>query len=137
MFVPKIMFCTDQNRIKSFIIWGDAIPLVLPKVDILVLIKDKLAPFRIFSKKPVVSIVDYNKAKELFPNEEVNSEQGLSYIMLRYNNPPKNIIDFFVNQKPGKIQGIAVDQILDAELVVKAKESAASMKKTFNTELES
>lgn len=127
IYVPRIMFCKNQNQIKSFIVWGDAIPIVLPKVDLVVLVKDKLASFRFFFKKPVISPVDYHEVEDLFPPEEMYSEQGLSYKILEYYRPPQTIREFYMKQQPGNIQGISVDRILDDELVVKAKKSASSM----------
>ncbi len=133
LFVPRIMFCEVQNKVNSFIVWGDAMPIVLPKVDIVVLFKQQLAQFRLFSKKPVISPVAYKEVTGIFPPEEIRSEEGFSYRMLTYNSPPPNILDFFAKQKPGKIQGISVDHILDDELVDQAKESASSLE-TFDFE---
>ncbi len=128
VFVPRIMFCREQNEVKSFVIWPDAIPMVLPKVDKVILYKNELAPRRFFSKQPVTCLVDHEAAQSFFPSQQLCTEEGLSYRQLFHDQPPQNILEFFVKQKPVTIQGVAPDSIFDAELVDQAKETTPSMK---------
>lgn len=110
IFVPKIMFGKAKNRIKSFIVWSAGISIVLPKIDLVVLLKDD------------TRLAKYDVVKKLCHSEEMYSAQGLSYKIHDFNTHSQKFLEFHRKQKRGEIPIIEVDQILDEELVVKAKE---------------
>lgn len=63
--------------------------------------------------------------EELFPIEETHLEHDFSCKILSYKHPPQQIREFFSVQKAGILNPIAIDQVMDAELIIGAKQSTS------------
>jgi hypothetical protein len=43
VFVPKISFALTNDAVRTFVVWPDGIPALLPEVDVVVLVREALA----------------------------------------------------------------------------------------------
>lgn len=127
VFVPKIMFCLYEDRVRPFTVWGDAIPIVLPRTDLVFLFRKDLLPQRLFKRKPDFALTTYDDTARFFTGVQ-RGEPGTEYRELRYTSPPREIVEFFQSRKafPARDFAVSVDKILDAELVKEAKEKGPS-----------
>ena len=122
VFVPRIMFKTTSgsSQVMSFATWTDAIPIMLPKVDMIAAPRMELAPTHWFRKKQDMVLFrwgDIEPVLKEFPLEE----RSLAYYRLDYRTAPSSVIRLFKTARPTseKRTGLAVDSILNAELVEK------------------
>lgn len=121
VFVPRIMFFADAGEPLSVSVWTDGIPIALPQVDAVLVLRDDLAPRRPLDQKYDFCLTTFAKARPLleqFP--EISGE--MPYRLLRYGETPPSVIAFVQSLRPlaEKPRGIAVDKILNAELLQKA-----------------
>ncbi len=118
VFVPTIMFAAHKNQMKTLVCWTDAIPIALPEVDLILLNRDQIAKKKMMIfKSSSMALVQYESIKPLV--EKFPQEQGaLPYLLLSYQHPPANVIDFFNKQATltDAISIIPLDQILEKEL---------------------
>lgn len=117
LFVPKIMFAEHEGRLKLAAAWPDAIPVVLPEVDLLILGRDALAPRRLFRKKPdyvVVNFDDIRKEISTFPR----GDGAWPHLTLSYEVPPADLQALFRRQPSfsGKLSIASPDSVLNSEL---------------------
>jgi hypothetical protein len=122
VFVPRISFLRRDGGIRSFVVWGDAMPVALPDVDVLMLVRQQLAPRRLFLFKPQdVAIARFS---ELAPLLALGTAVAapVPHRVFRWDAPPAAVRDFFTARTPfrGGQLGVPVDKILDAELMEKA-----------------
>ena len=68
LFVPKIDFFRFDGELRTGVVWGDAVPMLCPYVDIVVLYRDETAPttgwFR--RKKSRVDVLQFEEFKEIY-----------------------------------------------------------------------
>ncbi len=108
-------------ELHTVVVWGDGIPELIPEVDMLLIIRDELAP--------VLANGVHQKDKCLVLQNSVNeilaplSEDGY---VLRVRKPTYNVapdaVQKFIRSLPqttDHIAGVAMDSILDGELVHK------------------
>ncbi len=119
-FVPRIFFLEHEGEARSAVIWGDAIPIAIPEIDVIVMARHELAPRGLLWRKKDHSLVPYSEVAALlagFP--EVTDP--IPHQLLRYTDPPKQLVDFFRGLPPGKtpIPFISFDEVLTHELVAK------------------
>ena len=66
VFVPRIFFHRIEGKVKSAVLWSEAIPTTFPKVDTVVIFRQSLAPSHFFKrKKDDYTIVDPSQIAEL------------------------------------------------------------------------
>jgi len=118
-FVPRISFIRLNQDVFSAVVWPDAIPSVVPPVDFLIVIRQALAPRRLFRRVEDRTLLAWEDAHQLF--ERHGSRQPGDAILLDYNRP-LNDVARFIRSLPGgnrEIAMITADQVLDRELVDK------------------
>ena len=122
VFVPKIMYMKINDKIQSFAIWPDAIPTLIPQVDVLVIPRQELAPRRLFRKKGDMCIVPSDIALPILKSFK-SDEYPMPAYLLSYASPPTDVSAFVKSLKPyvKKIEGVAMDQVLNRELIEKAQ----------------
>lgn len=122
IFVPRIMFTTTSGspEPKSFVAWPDAIPVTLPKVDLIVAPRKELAPTHWFQKKQDMVLFHWGDLEALL-KDFLLEERSLPFYRLEYHTAPSSVLRLFKTAQPisEKPAGVAVDSILDAELVEK------------------
>lgn len=117
MFVPQIMFVAAPLTARSAAVWSDAIPVLLPAVDVVFLYRDALAPRRFFRRKPDVAVLEWREVEPLLQAYREESEP-LSYRRLDYDAPPAPISTLFSQAVASRPHGVlAADSILETELV--------------------
>lgn len=121
VFVPRILFFEGAGKPLATCVWPDGIPVALPPIDAILVGRQELAPRRFFGRRSdtcLVMVAEGQPMLERFPL--VNAD--VPYRLLRYAKPPPPVAAFVrslhpVSEKP---TGIAVDKILNAELVQRA-----------------
>lgn len=122
-FVPIILFLNQENTIKTAAVWTDAIPVLLPQVDLLIIRRDEYAPRAGRRKEKDIAVVEWNEAAQVFADYLQPGDTNIH--SLDYAKPPKKIVDFVKSLPPypGTLSRVGADAVLNAELV--AKYSAA------------
>ena len=123
VFVPRIMYMKIDDKILSFAIWPDAIPTLIPQVDALVIPRQELAPRRFFRKKGDMCIIPFDSALPILKSFRSDG-YSMSAYLLSYATAPANVSAFVKGLKPNvkKIDGVAMDQVLNQELIEKVQE---------------
>jgi hypothetical protein len=44
LFLPSYSFCMLEGEVKSCVIWGDGVPMLTPRVDLVMMLRDQTAP---------------------------------------------------------------------------------------------
>ena len=108
------------DGVRSFAVWGDAYPIIIPKIDALILVRDNLSKRQWFRKKVETAFVDWREIEKLLGKySKVRSDIKcpVDYYLLDYETPPSAIEAFF-RARPAldyKIQGLPPDQVIDTE----------------------
>jgi hypothetical protein len=125
VFVPKIGFVHQDGKARTFVVWGDAIPVALPDVDLLVLVRDELAPRRLFRKKRDICLV---AASEAEPVLRLGRRVGGPSAHTLFERVHLKAVDFFRSRAPftAPLDGLAQDQVLTRELLEEAEGVGAS-----------
>lgn len=122
VFVPRISFLRWDGGIRSFAVWGDAMPIALPDVDVLMLVRQQLAPRRFLLFRPqdvaIAAFADLGPLLALAREERT----PLPHRVFRYDTPPLAMVEFFQSRPRVRAAqlGVPLDKILDAELLEKA-----------------
>lgn len=118
-FVPRIFFLELEGTAKSAVVWPDAIPLLLPRVDYLFVDRQELAPRRFFRAIPDRALLPWHRAEPVLKDHASLTETG-AYV-LNYSSPPSKIVAMVRNLSPQTqaLQGIATEAVLNAELIGK------------------
>lgn len=118
VFVPRISLMEEQGRLLTFAVWGDAIPIALPEVERVALVRDELARGWLFKRKETALVDAATVATwvQAFPMKG----EALPYRLVTYDGKPPRELVRAVQQQPvlsGQMKLVAFDQVLDAELV--------------------
>lgn len=117
IFVPKIVFLEANHAPTTATIWTDAIPVALPRTDVVAIYRDEIAPRRLFRRRPDLAMVTWANLEQVlqgFPLEE----QPLPHYMLGFQTAPARILAFLGSQPAlsENPDGIAPDRVLNREL---------------------
>ncbi len=117
-FVPSIMFFVYEQRLVSAAVWGDAIPIALPPVDLFVIVRKDLAQRRLFLTKRDTAVATAGEVEPLVAQYPLHAGP-MPFRLLSYSKPPSDLVDWVRGLPGGKpdLQGVAVDAILNAEIV--------------------
>lgn len=126
VFVPRFMFVEQDGVVKSVVVWPDAIPVAIPKADLVFIPRKDILPRRFFRQQEDTIIVEWDEIEKIigvFPIQQ----GALPYRLVNYQEPPADLINALRNLVTieGKIEIIPVDSILDAELVEKVQHHLA------------
>jgi hypothetical protein len=119
VFVPQIMFVAGAVTAFRAAVWSDAMPILLPTVDVIFLYRDAYAPRRLFRRKPDVAIIQWDQVEPLV--QEYQEQSGpLPYRRLEYVSAPTAISTLFSQAAASVPNGVvAPDSILESELVAR------------------
>ncbi len=124
VFVPTIMFVRHEGRVKTLIVWGDAIPVAVPPVDLVVVVRDELAPRRFFFRKRDTCVVPFDRLAPLLALAQPSSEPVAHHVFRHSTAPaPARLVEFFRVQQPhqGKLDLLSADTVLTKEMVDEAR----------------
>jgi len=121
VFVPRIMFIVVEAKLLTVSAWPDAIPVALPQVDAAIVGRDELAPRRLFGRRKDTCLAPATEMQSVLAAFPTAGEDD-PYRLLRYTRQPPALVAFVRSLRPlaDKLTGVAVDKILNAELVQKA-----------------
>lgn len=118
-FVPRICFLDVDGAARSAVVWPDAIPSLIPRVDYLMVHRDQLAPRRLLWRKPDTILVRWADAEPII-RKHATAADGPAFL-LDYDAAPPALVEFVgkLPSGPAELKGITADKVLDAELVAK------------------
>ena len=99
--------------------WPDAIPSLLPQVDLLIVGRDQLAPRGFLRRKRDTVLIRWEDVAGLIHrHSSVGATRGF---LLNYQSPPADVSEYIkgIRASSPKLEIIAEDAVLDAELVAK------------------
>ena len=120
VFVPSIMLINYQQKIVTACVWPDAIPSIIPPVDILLVGRKELAPRKLFTKAEDMAIGNWDEIQPLLDSHK-NKMHGEAFY-LSYQKVPEKIKNYIQHMKPidlSSLERLSFDQVLDRELVEK------------------
>lgn len=123
-FVPRVMFFAIDGETRSAVIWGDAIPVLLPAVDMVLVARQELAPRRLFGRKMDVCAVPWGELMPVVGSYPV-AQEPQRHLRLLHERPPRELVDWVRGLKPAQaLQTLPFEQLLSAELLaaVRAEE---------------
>ncbi|MCG8594165.1 MAG: hypothetical protein MI785_07300 [Kiloniellales bacterium] len=121
VFVPKISMVTapEGGPPRTMVVWPDALPSVLPRVDMIFIPRQQLAPRRFFLRQEDLAVTTWADAAPLILGFR-QVPGPLPYWKLDYETPPKEVAAFVADLEPVKqddYQMLANDQVLTLELL--------------------
>jgi hypothetical protein len=121
-YVPTILFWRIDGRASRVVVWGEAMPILLPRVDYVIVVAES-------SRTRQTGVASWDEVAALA--KRAGFETGKAPIELRYLTPPPLIADWVariprIELKPH--EKLHAYQILDAELVAAAREEIAREK---------
>lgn len=118
-FVPRVMFAVLDGDVKTVAVWPDGIPIAVPDVDYLIVPREELAPRRLFRRVEDKTIVALRDALPVLQKHGAVETHGT--LVLDYARPTGEIARYVTSLPVDKreARGLAADQVLDRELVVK------------------
>lgn len=120
VFIPRIMFVIYKGKTVTACVWPDAIPSVIPEVDILLIQRKELAVRKLFTKKEDMAIGSWLQLSPLISKFSSKSVGGGSYLF--YQKVPTEIekaIKALPSASTSELEGISQDRVLNEELVRK------------------
>jgi hypothetical protein len=126
-FVPRVFFFDVKGVVRTGVAWGDGIPILLPEVDLVLVPRDQLAPRRLFraAAKDIV-VFPWAVIQPILKRfREVPGD--LSCFELLYEQTPSDVEQLIRQAKPPdhKPEGVGFDQVLDQELLDRARTSTS------------
>jgi hypothetical protein len=124
VFVPTVMFLDLGGKVQSFAMWPDALPTAVPAVDVVLLIRKEFAvnAAGALGELAVVEWDQFRRATKAFELISAAEQTPVDYVLLNYDSAeaaPRDLVEFIRAQPVhgDKLQNVAVDKLLDAELV--------------------
>ena len=120
VFVPTIMLLKYEDKVVTACVWPDAIPSIIPPVDILLIGRKQLAPRKLFKKVEDMAIGTWGDIKPLLERHKKKMHGDAYY--LHYQTVPNDIKKHIKDLRSFDISSLerfSADQVLDAELVKK------------------
>lgn len=121
-FVPAVFFMLVDGKAVRAATWGDGIPLVVPQVEYLIVVRDALRPKGLFGfakKEKDLVWVPFADARALL---ERHRRPGTDDFVLDWSEPPKDVVDFVRKLRvvSHDVKRLSPDKVLDEELVAQA-----------------
>ncbi len=115
LFIPRISFCRDSDEAKTAIVWGDLVPSILPKVEWVIIVKDRYARRRWFRKEVEIAIVPWESMPDELSGYRTEI-QPVPHYFVDKPEPPKEWVDWIRRIPAGnRPEILSMHQILDAE----------------------
>ncbi len=123
-FVPRILCINSSGSVQTTVVWGDGLPILLPRVDVVLAARKHFAPRGWFRTKNDVVIIPWNEMEPLLRTYRKRTGNPDSYELF-YQAPPSEIEQFF-RQRPASSEKpsiVSFDQVLNRELLEQAKKT--------------
>ncbi|NJL30059.1 MAG: hypothetical protein HC897_20275 [Thermoanaerobaculia bacterium] len=114
LFVPKVVYFRTPEGPRSGSIWGDGIPVVLPRTDVVIVYRDGL---RCRARgKPEIAVVDW----ERLASRLQDYPQGagvLEHFILDHETPPSELVEFLKSAPLAEgYETVAMEKVIDEDL---------------------
>lgn len=118
-FVPRVMFILLDGDVKTAAVWPDGIPIAVPDVEYLIVVRKELAPRRLFRRVEDRTIVALKEALPILQRHGTPDVNGT--LVLDYNAPTDEIAGYVSSLPADKrmVKALPADQVLDRELAAK------------------
>lgn len=120
VFVPKIMWFLDGAQVLTAVAWADGIAMLIPAVDIILAVRQRLAPRKLLRRRGDLCLITPDQAEQvLAPLQE--GQYPLACRLPTYRQTPQALERFIRSLSPGlgNLQAVPPEMILNAELVEK------------------
>jgi hypothetical protein len=120
VFVPSIMLLNYEGRVVTACVWPDAIPSIIPPVDILLIGRKELAPRKLFKKVEDMALGVWESVKPILEKHKVKMKGDAYY--LHYQSVPMEIKKYIQTLNTfdiSSLERLSADQVLNEELVQK------------------
>jgi len=116
VFVPKISYFLIDGRLGSGAVWSDAIPVAMPSVDYLVVVRDRAWPKRIINREPEILALPFAQVEPLAAQYRFVAGE-LGHYQMYWDKAPEAVIEFLRNAHANEapFEAVSADRILDAE----------------------
>jgi hypothetical protein len=117
IFVPRIVFLKANRSPQTATIWTDAIPVVLPRTDVVVIHREETAPRRLFRRRSDLAIATWAELEPILDGFPLQ-EEPLPHYMLSFQTAPDQILAFITSQPAlsENPEGLSPDHVLNREL---------------------
>jgi hypothetical protein len=119
VLVPRVEMLAVGGEIRPGVVWPDAVPILLPEVDLVAVHRNELAPRSlIIGKKRDTRLVPWERLAPLLAGFRKGT-MGLKCHKLDYATRPQPVEDFVrkIDTPPSKVESVPVDQVLNREMV--------------------
>ena len=123
VFVPRISWVDVDGEPRTGAVWPDALPTVLPEVDLVIVGRQELAPRRFLLRRPDIVPVPWRQLAPLLAAYPAGAEP-LPHRELLADPPPAELVAF-VRDLPshrGRVQALPAHQVLSAELLAAGRD---------------
>jgi hypothetical protein len=119
-FVPKIFILRVDGQLQTAIVWGDGMPIVLPTVDIVILHRQQIAPWRLFGRRSDQALMSWAEVTALVAPYGAPHASGA--LVLTYDQPPKALLNRLKSLPTTQVKPdiVSPDGVLDREIVERA-----------------
>jgi hypothetical protein len=120
VFVPSIMLLKYEGEVVTACVWPDAIPSIIPPVDILLIGRKELVPRKLFKKVEDMVVSAWEVVEPLLDKHKTKMQGGAYYLF--YRDVPNEIKAYIQRLKSfdiSSLERLSVDQVLNTELVQK------------------
>ncbi len=125
IFVPRISFFQVSGRsdgVVSASVWTDAIPVVLPETDMVVIHRGELAARGFLRKRPAIALAPWEAVRPHLEGRRAERDP-IRHHFLDHARPPGEIVRWFKRLPEASIEPLQMDKVLDAEILTKAMEA--------------
>jgi hypothetical protein len=115
VFVPVIRFANVGGTVQTACAWTDAVPVLLPRVDCVLLPRDELAPRRWLRREKDVAFASWQQLEPLLHRFGVGHESG--GLLLGWRQPPADVVRFVAGlpKQPPSVSIVDAANVLDRE----------------------
>ncbi len=118
IFIPRVMVVEYQGKLHTAVVWTDAGPIALPRVELVILYRKTGSWLKKHGDMGLARVSDIEPLLSGFSLDE----DFFPYYTLIYKEPPAQIKHFFQAQSPvssQEIKFISFDQVHDREMIEK------------------
>lgn len=119
IFVPPVHFIRHEGAVRTLVGWGDAIPQAVPKVDLLLLVRGRLAAPRRRGREPELCLAPYAELQALKLGRRVRHDPP--YLLFDHDEAPRPLVRLFQRHPPlaEKLEGLAPDRVLTRDVLAR------------------
>ncbi|MEW6263317.1 MAG: hypothetical protein AB1641_09580 [Thermodesulfobacteriota bacterium] len=118
-FLPRVKFILLEGQVATAAVWPDGIPIAIPEVDYLLVLRRELAPRRFLKRREDRTLVALKDASPLLGKHRRPWTQDV--LVLDYSQPPRDVVRYVESlpKDEREIKELAPDQVLNRELLEK------------------